>query len=153
MALNPTSPLAGSAATDWTSPSFTFVQDVAPEQNGKQIAITVIGGAPSAQDAHSVAKPFTLNFVRPKAFRTLPTNAVPGSSVPRNTYKLITRKGVKCDSGGLIMPVMNVVTELAVPAGAEYYNKEAVKSAVIAHIGFLSANSAAIADACVTGLM
>ena len=68
---NPTSPVTGAAQTGLTTPTYTFVADVAPDANGKQVAVTALGGTQVGVTPHSVASPFTGTFVRPKSFKAL----------------------------------------------------------------------------------
>jgi hypothetical protein len=66
MAYSPTSPVTGAAQTGLTSPTYTLSTDVAPSINGKQHAITALGGTQTGVNSHSVAAPFTCTFVRPQ---------------------------------------------------------------------------------------
>ena len=92
-----TSPITGLAQTGFTAPTYTIVTDIAPDVSGKQVAVTALGGTQAGVTAHSMASPFTITFFRPKVFRFLgkpnPTTGLI-KDVPRNTFKLITRKGV-----------------------------------------------------------
>jgi len=152
---NPTSPVSGSAQTGFTSPTYTHVADVAPETNGKQIAVSAVGGAGNTPAVHSVSSPFTGTFVRPKVFKALgKANPVTGliSSVPRNVYKVITRKGViplACQPA----TTMLITTTIEVPAGADIADPVAVRAALSFHEGMLAQQSAGVVDACVSGVM
>lgn len=152
---NPTSPITGGAQTGLTSPTYTFVSDVAPDANGKQVAVTALGGTQTGVQVHSVASPFTLTFARPKAFKALgQPNPVTGRlpSVPRNTYKIITRKGV-VPLAGQPAATMLVTTTIDVPAGSDSYDAASVRAALSAHIGALNQQSAGIGDTGTSGIM
>lgn len=152
---NPTSPITGGAQTGLTSPTYTFVSDVAPDANGKQVAVTALGGTQTGVQVHSVASPFTLTFARPKAFKALgQPNPVTGRlpSVPRNTYKIITRKGV-VPLAGQPAATMLVTTTIDVPAGSDSYDAANVRAALSAHIGALNQQSAGIGDTGISGVM
>lgn len=152
---NPTSPITGGAQTGLTSPTYTFVSDVAPDANGKQVAVTALGGTQTGVQVHSVASPFTLTFARPKAFKALgQPNPVTGRlpSVPRNTYKIITRKGV-VPLAGQPAATMLVTTTIDVPAGSDSYDAANVRAALSAHIGALNQQSAGIGDTGISGIM
>jgi len=92
----PSTPVTGAAQTGFTSPTYTLSVDTYPGVNGKQHAVTATGGTQTGVRTHSVSDPFTISGGRPTSLRSLP--AVNGnggySSVPRNTYFVITRKGV-----------------------------------------------------------
>lgn len=92
-----TSPITGQAQTGLTSPTYTHVTDSAPDITGKQVAVTALGGTQTGVTTHSMSSPFTITFFRPKVFRFLgkpnPTTGLI-KDVPRNSFKLITRKGV-----------------------------------------------------------
>lgn len=55
MAFTLTSPITGAAQTGFTTPTYTHVSDVAPEANGRQVAVTALGGTQTNVIAHSVA--------------------------------------------------------------------------------------------------
>jgi hypothetical protein len=128
---------------------------VAPDANGKQVAVTALGGTQTGASVHSVAQPFTLTFVKPKILRGLgKPNPVTGlvGSVPRNVYKLITRKGVLPLAG---QPYTNmlVTTIIEVPAGSDLADPNNIRAALSAHIGALTQQSAGIGDTGVSGIM
>jgi hypothetical protein len=150
-----TTPITGAAQTGFTSPTYTHVADVAPDINGKQVAITALGGTQAGVTAHSVASPFTITFVRPKVFRVLgKPNPVTGlvKDVPRNTYKTITRKGVLPLAG---QPYANlqITTIIEVPAGSDTADPANLRAALSAHIGALSQQSAGVGDTTVSGVI
>lgn len=152
---NPTSPITGGAQTGFTAPTYTFVADVAPNANGKQVAVTALGGTQAGVTSHSVASPFTLTFARPSNYKVLGNpNPVTGRlpAVPSNLYNVITRKGVT--------PLVNqpakvlvIKTTFDVPAGADSYDAANIRAAIAAHIGALAQQSAGVGDTCVSGIM
>jgi hypothetical protein len=150
-----TSPITGAAQTGFTSPTYTHIADIAPDINGKQVAVSALGGTQVGVTAHSVASPFTVTFVRPKVFRSLgkpnpTTNLI--KDVPRNVYKTITRKGVLPLAG---QPYTNllITTIIEVPAGADTADPANIRAALSAHIGALSQQSAGIGDSTVSGVI
>lgn len=156
MTINVTSPVAGATQTGFTTPTYTLVADVAPDSNGKQQAVSAIGGTQAGVVVSSVSLPFTLTVTRPKVLKTLGTpNPVTGviSSIPRNTYTVLTRKGVQVSSGGDTPPVtMMVKTTIEVPAGADTIDPSNVRAALSLHIGALAQQSAGIGDTANTGV-
>lgn len=155
MTINSDGVITGQAQTGLASPTYTTTADVAPSANGKQWAITALGGTQTNVDSHSVSKPFTVTAFKPSVMRQLGTpNPVTGvvTSVPRNTYKIITRKGVNPLSG---QPnaTMLVTTSIEVPAGSDTVDPEDVRAALSLHFGFLVENSAGIGDTCVSGVI
>lgn len=152
---SPSSPITGTAQTGLTSPTYTFVSDLPPSANAEQVAVTALGGTQTGVEVHSVSRPFTMTMFRPVSYKQLPvlnpnTGALP--NVPRNTFKLITRKGVTVLSGQ--NPVtMTVTTEISVPAGADLADPESVRAALSAHFGLVSQCSAGIGDSCVDGII
>lgn len=155
MAFLPTTPVTGTAQTGLTSPTYTISLDTSPDANAKQWAVTALGGTQTGVNPHSVSAPFTISMFRPKAYQVLgkpnPTTGLI-SKVPRNTYKVITRKGVLPLAG---QPSQNMVitTMIEVPAGADLADPNSVRAALSAHIGSLSQTSAGIGDTTVVGVL
>lgn len=155
MGLNLTSPVTGTAQTGFTAPTYTIVADTAPSVNGKQDAVTAIGGTQSGVVVHSVGIPFTTSRFRPMNLRVLPpANPVTGviKSIPNNVYKVITRKGVVPALGIPAIP-MPITTTIPVPAGADTYDAANIRAAISLHIGTLTQLSAALGDTCVSGII
>lgn len=151
---NLTSPITGAAQTGFTTPTYTFVASIAPELNGKQVAITALGGTQTGVTTHTASSPFTLNWVIPKSMKMLGVpNPVTGrySQVPSNTYALITRKGVVPAANQPAKPCV-VRTFIEVPAGSDTYDAANVRAAICAHIGALNQQAAGIGDTMVTGV-
>lgn len=150
-----TSPITGAAQTGLTTPTYTLLTDLAPDNNGKQVAVSALGGTQTGVTVHSVASPFTITFVRPKVFRSLgkpnPTTGLV-KDVPRNTYKCITRKGV---TPLVNQPYQNmqITTIIDVPAGSDTYDPANIRAALSAHIGALSQQSAGAGDSVISGII
>ncbi len=146
------SPVTGGAQTGLTSPTYTVVADQAPDVNGRQFYVSALGGTQTGVTAHSATNPFTLTMWKPKAARALGTpNPTTGiiSSVPTNTYKVMTRKGVT-PALGQPTKVMPITTEIPVPAGVDSYDVANLRAALSAHIGVLTQLSAEIGNSVVT---
>lgn len=150
-----TSPITGLAQTGFTAPTYTIVTDIAPDVSGKQVAVTALGGTQAGVTAHSMASPFTITFFRPKVFRFLgkpnPTTGLI-KDVPRNTFKLITRKGV-LPLAGQPYSNMQVTTIIDLPAGSDTADAANVRAALSAHFGALSQQSAGVGDSTVSGIV
>lgn len=155
MSFAPTTPVTGSAQTGFTSPTYTLTSDTPPDNNAKQYAITALGGTQANVDVHSVSKPFTVSFFRPKVLKVLPApNSITGviKNIGVNSYKLITRKGA-VPSVNQTTLVPRITTTFEIPAGVDTYEPEEVRAMLSLHIGVLSQQSASIGDTLVSGLM
>lgn len=155
MTVDVTSPITGTAQTGLTSPTYTHVDDIAPDSNGKQYAVTALGGTQSGVTAHSVASPFTITVTRPKVFRSLgKPNPVTGlvKDVPMNTYTVLTRKGVTPLTDQPYATMM-IKTTVSVPAGSDTEDAVNVRAALSAHIGTLSQVSSGLGDTSVNGVV
>lgn len=154
MSVNLTSPLTGGAQTGFTTPTYTHQVDVAPDVNGKQVAITALGGTQAGVTVHSQSSPFTANYVRPKAFKALgKPNPVTGllPSVPHNKHVLIVRKGV-LPLAGQPYAVMTIRCEMDIPAGADTADPANIRACISVLVGYLNQQSAGVGDTLVTGL-
>lgn len=155
MAFAPSSPVTGAAVTGLTTPTYTLTTDVAPNINGKQYAVTALGGTQTNVDTNTVSKPFSISFFRPAVLKTLPqANPVTGviKNVPMNTYKLITRKGAS-PAANQNPIVARVTTTIEVPAGSDTYEPEELKAMLSAHFGVGWAQASGIADTVVSGVI
>lgn len=155
MSYSPSTPVTGAAQTGLTAPTYTIATDTFPDVNGKQHAVTALGGTQTGVTVHSVASPFTIAFYRPKVLKVL--NAVTGQltvarDIPRNVYGLITRKGVT-PLGGQPANTAVIRTTIDIPAGADSYDAANIRAALSAHIGMLSQVSAGIGDSSVNGVL
>lgn len=146
--------LTGAAQTGFTTPGYTTTVDTA-EVGSKQVAVTAITGTQAGVDAHSVSRPFTLTVTKPRQMAALgkpnPTTGLI-ASVPRNKYKVLTRKGV-LPLAGQPDQVMIIRTEIEVPAGADVNDAPNVKAALSAHFGLVWAQSAGIGDTSLNGVL
>lgn len=155
MAVSLTSPVTGAAQTGFTSPTYTLTTDVAQDINGKQWAVSALGGTQSGVTASSVSSPFTVSFYRPKVLKILGNpDAITGivRSVPRNSYSMIVRKGVLPLAG---QPNTNMVCKLTmdVPAGADTADPSNIRAALSLLIGAISQVSAGLGDTEVSGIL
>lgn len=154
MPFAPGSPVTGAAVLGLTSPTYTLTADVAPNINGKQYAISALGGTQTNVDVNSVSKPFTLTFFRPAVLKTLPAvNPVTGviKNIPMNTYKLITRKGVLPAANQSLMTA-RITTVIEVPAGSDTQEPEDLSAMLSLHAGVLWAQASGISETIKTGV-
>jgi len=155
MTMSLTSPVTGAAQTGFTSPTYTLTSDIAPSPNGKQYAVTGLGGTQTGVDAHSASKPFTISVFKPQQIKTLPAaNPITGiiKAVPVNTYKVITRKGA-VPAVNQISQIARITTVIDVPAGTDTYEPEELRAMLSAHIGGLTQMSAELGNTLVTGII
>lgn len=155
MTWSPSTPVTGGAQTGFTSPTYTLTQDVAPDVNGKQHAVTALGGTQAGVRVHSVSDPFTVTYNRPKNPRVLPSpNAATGKygPVPRNVHTLIIRKGVNFAANNA-PDLFLMRLEMSVPAGADAYDASNVRAAMSLLAGILSQQSSGAGDTLATGIM
>lgn len=147
--------LTGAAQTGFTTPGYITVVDTPPDVNSKQVAVAAITGTQAGVDAHSVSRPFTLTATRPKNYQVLgkpnPTTGLI-ASVPINTTKLLTRKGVLV-LAGQPSQVAIIRSELQVPAGSDTADSANLRAAISAHIGLLSAISSGLGDTVINGVL
>jgi len=148
-------PITGAAQTGFTTPTYTLTTDTPPNVNGKQWAVSAIGGTQTGVDINTVSKPFTISFFRPPVLKVLPAaNPTTGviKNVPVNTYKMIVRKGA-LPAANQTAQVCRTTVQIDVPAGTDTYEPEDVRAMLSAAIGALSQISAGIGDTCVTGVL
>lgn len=149
-----TTPVTGAAQTGFTAPTYTLTQDSAPDVNGKQHAVTALGGTQASVRTSAVADPFTITFWRAKVLKALGRlNPVTGAPVrvERNVNKVVTRKGVLVLANQPAQQ-MTVTTVIDCPAGADTADPANVKAALSLHIGALSQQSAGIGDTAISGV-
>lgn len=155
MTINVTSPITGSAQTGLTSPTYTIVADIAPAPNGRQYAVTSLGGTQTGVTTHSVASPFTITAYRPQTFRSLgKAHPVTGvvSDVPNNVYSVLVRKGVTPLSGQPFA-VATVKIIVGVPAGSDTVDAANVRAMLSAGFGVIAQQSAGVGDTAVSGVL
>lgn len=150
------SPVTGATATGYlTSPTYTVVADLAPSPNGKQYAVSALGGTQTGVDISSVSKPFTITVFKPALLKQLPVvNPVTGvlPAVGRNVFKVITRKGV-LPLAGQSPVTMLVETTWSIPAGAGDADPNSVAAATSLHIGALAEQSNELMDMIKSGVV
>lgn len=155
MALNPSSPVTGSAITGFTAPTYTIVSDQAPDTFSKQWLVSALGGTQTGvtpQD--SVANPFTITARRPKQLAIGPMSTLNGQLIgraKRNKHSYILRKGGLVNTGSTQRDTLVGRLELNVPGGMEGAAAAEIKGAISAYFGFLHANADAIASAIILG--
>jgi hypothetical protein len=155
MPFAPTSPVTGATVAGLTTPTYTLTADTPPNINGKQFAITALGGTQTGVDYNSVSKPFTIAFFRPPVLRTLPqANPLTGviKNVPLNVYKFNTRKGAAPSVNQTIM-VPKITTIIEVPAGVDTYEPEEIRAMISCHFGVGWQSASDISVAVLTGVL
>jgi hypothetical protein len=157
MSLTVTSPVTGSAQTGFTTPGYTVALDSSPNgAAGKQYAVTAISGTQAGVDtSSSPSNPFTVNLARPAVLRTVgPIDPVTGAlrSVPRNSYKIIVRKGC-LPLAGQPKSVLNATLTMDVPAGADTADAANVRAAMSLFGGVIAQISASLGDTLVSGVI
>lgn len=148
MTVNVTSPVTGAAQVGLTSPTYSVAADSNPAPQAKQWYVFGLGGTQTGVTAQSVSSPFTVAFWRPLIYKILGAiNPATGllNSVPMNTYKLVTRKGVTPLAGQPAKPMI-ITTIWEVPAGADLNDPTNVAAANSLHIGVLSQVGSGIGD-------
>lgn len=135
MPFSPSSPVSGTNVAALVSPTFTLSSDTPPSGNGKQYAVTAVGGTVVGVTTHKASAPFTLSAFKPATVKTLPpVNPVTGAlpQAGNNVYSVITRKAcVPLD--GQAPRVMIIRTEISVPAGCEVADLPNVAAALSLH--------------------
>jgi hypothetical protein len=155
MSFSPTSPVTGGAQTGFTAPTYTIAVDVAPDVNGKQYAVTAIGGTQAGVRTHAISDPFTVTVNRPKNPKVLPSpNAVTGkySSVPKNVHTYLIRKGVNFAANNA-PDLMQMRLEIQVPAGSDAYDPANIRAAAALLFGIVNQQSAGLGDTLVSGII
>jgi hypothetical protein len=154
MTISVSTPLTGESQSGLTSPTYTNASDTNPDNNAKQWIVTALGGTQTGVIPHSISSPFTIAFWRPKAFKMVAwVGNIVGSqvrSVPKNVYKVITRKGVLIAADQAPQTLI-ITTEISVPAGSDSYDPLSVKAALSAHFGVVSQQSSNLGDLVTTG--
>jgi hypothetical protein len=151
-----TSPITGATMSQFTTPTYTVVTDVYPGGvNGKQNAVTALGGTQTGVRAHAVSDPFTITCTRPVSPKALQSpNAVTGkyTSVPKNTYGVLVRKGVNFAANNA--PAVAILRmSLDIPAGSDAYDSANIRAMISAGIGALYQQSQGLADTLVNGVI
>lgn len=155
MAISLSSPVTGSAQTGFTAPTYTHVTDIAPDNNGKQYAVTALGGTQTGVTFHSATNPFTITFTRPRVFKPLgkanPTTGVVASP-PINVWKVIARKGA-VPLAGQAPAVSYIRAECGIPAGTDTASPAELRALFSLFIGAMTQLSAGLGDSMASGTM
>lgn len=155
MAFNPSSPVTGGTSTVLTTPTYTIVSDTAPTAQGKQVAVSALGGTQTGVTVNSVSSPFTGTMFRPASLKILQVvNPITGAlkSVPMNDYTVLTRKGV-LPLAGQPVKVMPIRTVLSVPAGSDLADPISIAAAISFHIGLLAQIADEIRKTAISGTL
>lgn len=118
------SPVTGGTQTGFTAPTYTVTPDNASDVNGKQWAVTALGGTQALVRAHTATDPFTFTYWKPKFYRLLgKANPTTGliSNVPKNIHRINVFKGVQVAAGQPVQ-IAYVKAEVGIPAGSESYD-------------------------------
>lgn len=155
MAINLTTPVTGGAQTGFTTPTYTIIADTASVLNGKQWAVTALGGTQTGVNLHSASSPFTTAYFKPVQYKQLGrANPLTGliTNVPMNIHKFVTRKGV-FPSANQPAAIMYIRTEVSVPANAETFDKANVLAGLSMHFGATAQLSAGVGDTVATNIL
>lgn len=151
-----TTPVTGSAQTGLTSPTYTIATDIYPGGvNGKQWAVTALGGTQTNVRVHAVSDPFTIAFTRPTTPKALQSaNPVTGryGTIAKNSYSVIVRKGVNF-AANQAPEVALTRCYFEVPAGADAYDSANIRAMNSLFIGSVTQVSAGLGDTQVTGIL
>jgi len=148
-----TSPVTGGAQTGFTTPTYTHALDISPAVNARQVYVTAVGGAGNTPLLHSASSPFFTSVWRPKVFAQLgKPHPVTGllTSVPMNTYKVTTGKGVT-PLAGQPSKTATMSTLMNVPAGSDIADPVNLRAMISMHIGCLNQLSAELGNSAVSG--
>lgn len=149
------SPVTGLAQTGLTSPTYTLTADTPPSNSNvvKQWAVTSLGGTQTNVLTHSGASPFTISVIRPANYRGLSPVGTNGllRAVPRNTFKLMVRKGV-VPLAGQAPVVLQATMSIDVPAGSPDADANSVAAAISLLGGAISQLAAGIGDTAKTNI-
>lgn len=150
---NPASPVTGATQTGFTSPTYTFVSESAPDVNGKQSVVTAVGGTQTGVTVSSVSAPARFTWWRPRVFKQpsgYNTSSGRYDKVPMNVHKLVTAKAAAVASGQTVVNMATTIFEIG--AASETYDAPNVRALVSLHIGVLNANAAGIGDTLTSGV-
>lgn len=152
-----TSPVTGpTTITGLTNPTYTLADDTAPDTNGKQQAVTALGGTQTGVIVNSVAAPFTMTVWRPKSLKVLgPLNPITGAPAGvggRNNYVVNTRKGT-LPLAAQPYQLSSCKTEISVAAGSDLADAANVKAMLAAHIGGMYVDANSLAQLALTGVL
>lgn len=154
MTLALSSPVTGGAQVGLTSPTYTLTTDVAPTVNGRQYAVTALGGTQTNVRTHAVSDPFTVTLTRASVLKPLPgANPITGKygSIPKNTHTIVVRKG--CNFAANQAPdVATARVYLDIPAGTDSYDAINLRAMCSLLAGIFAQISSGIGDTVATGI-
>lgn len=154
MGFSPDLTTTGAAQTGLTSPTYTWVTDLAPDANSKQWAVSALGGTQTNVRVHTAGDPFTVT-IRRSPYRALPArNPVTGSygNVPMNKIELLGRKGVYIDSDNTIRAAQ-IRLAIELPAGSESADAINIRALLSNFFGIIAEESSDLGDTYVTGII
>jgi hypothetical protein len=156
MTVTLTSPVTGTAATGFTTPSYTVVQDSAVDSNAKRWIVTAISGTgTSGVRAHSVSDEFSFTVVKPRMMKILQafSSLLPQAFKPAyNRYWLIFKKGGIPASGLPAFPII-LRCPLDVPAGVDSNDADDLRALISFAGGCYTQISAGFGDTTVNGAL
>jgi hypothetical protein len=156
MSINVTSPVTGATVAGLTSPTYTTAVDIYPGGvNGRQYAVTALGGTQTGVRAHAVSDPFTTAFTRPVTPKALQSpNPVTGryGNVAKNVYSQVTRKGTNYAANQA--PEISLARQyFEIPSGSDSYDAPNVRALVSFHLGAAAQQSSGLADMLINGVL
>lgn len=150
------SPFTGATMTGYlTTPTYTVAADLAPAANGRQYAVTALGGTQTGVAVSSVANPFTLTVFKPALLKQAPPLTSAGvfsAPVAKNVWRQIIRKGL-LPLAGQSPIVGSVDISISLPAGCTDADANSVAALLSAAIGSLNDQSTAIMTMAKTGVV
>lgn len=154
MVWSPDLSTTGSAQTGLTTPTYTLGNDLAPDANSRQYAVTALGGTQTGVRTHTAGDPFTLTIRRTPYKAIPPKNPVTGAygNIPLNRIEVLGRKGMYVDSSQTVR-VGSVRITAELPAGSELNDAPSIRALVSMVLGTLQEESADYGDTLVTGLL
>lgn len=150
----PVSPVVGTAVTGLTSPTYTLTADYCSAPNGKQYAVTALGGTQTGVRAHSMSSPFTITWYKDPQTKVLPALNQNGQLgyVPIVKNRMVVRQGQLPLAG---QPYRTAVFrgEFDTPAGADLADAPQQKALMSFLGGVFSVNSNELYNTLATGVM
>lgn len=152
MSYTMTGVITGTPVTGLTSPTYTLTADSAIDQNSRQSYVSALGGTQTGVAVHSVSLPFTISVSRPRVLKILGKPNLNGliSSVGRNVYKVLGRKGV-LPLAGQPNAISLARHEYEIPAGSESADLVSLKALISLMGGFTTTNATGMADTFASG--
>jgi len=150
----PTSPVVGIVLTGMTAPTYTLTADYAPAANGKQYAVTALGGTQTGARSHSNSSPFTATWFKDPAPKQLPALNVNGQlgTVPMVKNRLIVRQG-QLPLAGQAYKTAVIRCEMDTPAGADLADVMQQKALLSFFGGLVSVNAQEFYNTIATGVI